>query len=473
MSDIHDLTALEQATAIRDRKLSPAEITEHYLRRVERHDRELGAYITVTADLARDQARVAEQTVADTNDADALPPLHGVPVPIKDLNMVAGVRTTFGSRVYADFVPPVEDTVATLIRGAGAILLGKTNTPEFGLPCYTENAVAPPARTPWDTARSAGGSSGGAAAAVAAGLAPVAQGSDGGGSIRIPSSVCGLVGLKPSRGRVSGGPILADVSGLPVNGPLARTVRDAAALLDVMAVPQPGDPYWLPRPAESFLACADRDPRRLRVGRYRTPVVADVDLHPDCVAAYEQATGLLTEIGHEVVEVDPPFGAGVVPAFETLWSVLAAINPVDPAREEELLPFTRWLRQRGRGPSAVEYAQAVATLQLVSRQAVQAVHGCDAVLTPTLAAPPARVGGIRDDADPARDFAAQMAFTPFTATYNVTGQPAVSLPLYWDADGLPIGVMLSARPGDEATLIALSAQLERAHPWRDRQPEQW
>ena len=205
-------------------------------------------------------------------------------MPVKDLNLTAGVRTTFGSAVFADSVPDVDDHVVSLLRDAGTVLLGKTNTPEFGLPCYTENAVAPPARTPWDLERMAGGSSGGAAAAVAAGLAPVAHGNDGGGSVRIPASCCGLVGLKPSRGRVSGGPIKGDVSGLPVEGVLARTVRDAAAVLDVMAVPMPGDPSWAPPlpPGETFLAHAGRTPGRLRVGRFATPVIAEATVHPEC-----------------------------------------------------------------------------------------------------------------------------------------------------------------------------------------------
>lgn len=473
MTQIHDLTALEQAAAVRSRELSPVEIVEHYLERIAALNAELGAYVTVTADLACEQARTAEREVSEAADPDALPPLHGVPVPIKDLAMVAGVRTTFGSAVYADFVPPVDDGITILVREAGGILLGKTSTPEFGLPCYTEPDVAPPARTPWDPRRSAGGSSGGAAAAVAGGLAPIAHGSDGGGSIRIPTSVCGLVGIKPSRGRVSSGPILPDVTGLAVHGPIARTVRDAAALLDVMARPWPGDPYWVPPPEEPFLSCAERDPVGLRIGRYRTPVIADVEVHPDCVAAYEAVSRLLVELGHEVVDIEPPFGHEAVPAFEVVWAVQSTLSPVDPAREGELRPLTRWLRERGRAASAPEYAGALAALQRLTRQAVVETQGYDAVLTPTLAQPPAPVGGLRDDEDPSADFERQKAFTPFTATYNVTGQPGVNLPLQWSEDGLPIGVMLVGRPAGEATLVSLAAQLERARPWQDRHPSQW
>ncbi len=246
MPQIHELTLIELATAIRDRQVSPVEVTNHYLRRTEQLNPQVGAFYTVTAELAEEQASAAEKAIAGGAERSALPPLLGVPIPIKDLNMVAGVRQTFGSAVYEDYVPAGDDYVVAAIRAAGAVITGKTATPEFGLPCYTETAIGPPARTPWDLSRSAGGSSGGAAAAVAAGLAPAAQGSDGGGSIRIPASVCGLVGIKPSRGRVSEGPIVPDLFGLAVNGPIARTVADAALLLDVMSGNYPGDMYTLP-----------------------------------------------------------------------------------------------------------------------------------------------------------------------------------------------------------------------------------
>src|ERR1700712_76422 len=243
MAELHDLNALQAAAATRDRTVSPTELVEHYLDRIARLDGEIGAFVTVTADGARAQAAEAEAAVLSGAD---LPPLHGVPTAIKDLNLTAGVRTTFGSAVHRDFVAPLDDHVVRLLRQAGTISLGKTATPEFGLPCYTETDIGPPARTPWDPTRLAGGSSGGAAAAVAAGFLPIAQGSDGGGSIRIPASVCGLVGLKPSRGRISRGPMDGDAVGLSVLGPLARTVRDAAAFLDAVAGPMPGDSIWAP-----------------------------------------------------------------------------------------------------------------------------------------------------------------------------------------------------------------------------------
>src|SRR5690242_13270457 len=314
MAQIHELSMIELAAAIRAGELSPVVVTDHYLRRTTEHNDQVGAFYTITPEFAADQAREAEKAVAAADDPAELPPLTGVPIPIKDLNMVAGVRQTLGSVAFENSVPDADDNVVILLRQAGAVMTGKTATPEFGLPCYTETKIGPPARTPWDLSRSAGGSSGGAAAAVAAGLAPAAQGSDGGGSIRIPSSVCGLFGIKPTRGRVSGGPLFPDLAGLAIDGPLARTVADAALLLDVMTGNHPGDMYTLPPlpPGETFLGHARRDPGRLRIGRSLQHAVEGADVHPDCVAAYEEASTLLAELGHEVEDVDMPFGPDVV-----------------------------------------------------------------------------------------------------------------------------------------------------------------
>ncbi len=474
VTQIHDLTALEQAAAIRDRELSPTEILDHYLERIGRLGPQVGAFFTVVADLARAQARKAERVAAEAAEPGDLPPLLGVPVPVKDLNMAAGIRLTYGSTIFTDNVADTDDHVVASLRAAGAIIPGKTATPEFGLPCYTETKVGPPARTPWDLSRSAGGSSGGAGAAVAAGLAPVAQGSDGGGSIRIPSSVCGLFGIKPSRGRVSQAPLVPDLAGLSIDGPLARTVADAALLLDVITGNEPGDMYIQPPlpPGESFLGYARREPGRLRIGRVIEPVVPGAEVHPDCRAAWEDASALLADLGHDVEDVPAPFGADVVPLFETLWYGMATLMPVDSAQEGELLPLTRYLRQRGRATSAPELMFAQAFLQIMVRGALPSLNAFDAVLTPTLAQPPAPVGYFHDQ-EPAENFERQKRFTPFTAIYNVSGQPAVNLPLYWNTDGLPIGVMLGGRVGDEGTLISLSAQIEAARPWQDRHPALW
>jgi amidase len=476
MAHLHDLSALEAAAAIRRREVSPSELVEHYLDRIGRLDGQVGAFVTVTDSAARAQARLAD---AQALSGAELPPLHGVPTAIKDLNLTAGVPTSLGSRAYADFVPDLDDHVVTLLRQAGTISLGKTATPELGLPCYTETDLGPPARTPWDLGRLAGGSSGGAAAAVAAGFVPIAQGSDGGGSIRIPASVTGLYGLKPSRGRISRGPLDADPAGLSVLGPLARTVRDAAAFLDATAVAQPGDPHWAPPlPAgESFLAWCDRTPGKLRIGRYLQPPISGAEVDRECRTAWEFASVLLESLGHEVVDIAMPMPEAVVAAFETVWAVSAASAPVPADREGLLRPLTRHLRERGERISAREYAAALGRLNLISRQAIVATAPFDAVLTPTLALTPRPVGwfcGTADDpVEPAEDFERQKRFTPYTAVYNATGQPAASLPLHWSADGLPVGVMLVGRPAGEAALLALSAQLEAAAPWADRHPALW
>ena len=474
MAALHDLTALEQAQAIKTREISPVELAEHYIARSERLSETVGAFITMTPELALQQARDAEQAVIDAVDPQALPVLHGVVVPVKDLNFLAGVRCTMGSLTY-DITPFGDDHVVARMKQGNVVMTGKTNTPEFGLPCYTEPDVAPPARTPWDLSRSAGGSSGGAAAAVAAGLAPVAHASDGGGSIRIPASVCGLVGIKTSRGRTSTGPLRDPVGEFPVNGPVARTVRDAAALLDVLAGAFPDDPYPAPPllPGETFLHAAGREPGVLRIGRSATPLVSDAEVHPDCLEAYESASMLLEELGHVVEDFTPAFPDAMVGTFETVWSVLALLTPVDPARESELQPLTRYLRERGAQVSGIELAQAVSFCRLASRGAIASAAAYDVLLTPTLALPPVPVGYFTAGDDPRVNFERQKAFTPFTAPFNMTGQPAISMPLHWTEAGLPIGVQLIGRPYDEATLISLAAQLEAARPWLGRRPDVW
>lgn len=474
MTEIHDLSAIELAAAVRSRELSPVEITDHYLRRIDRLNAEVGAFFTVTAELARDQAVAAEKEVAGASDPASLPPLIGVPIPIKDLNMVAGVRQTFGSAVYEDYIPGQDDHVTAAIRAAGGVITGKTSTPEFGLACYTESDIGQPARTPWDLTRSAGGSSGGAAAAVAAGLAPAAQGNDGGGSIRIPASLCGLFGLKPSRGRISAGPIMTDMSGITIDGALTRTVSDAALLLDVMTGNEPGDLYTQPPLAsgETFLSCATREPGKLRICRTLGNPVEGATVHPDCVAAYEAASELLASLGHEVIDVEMPFGPEMMPSFDVLWCAEAAAIPVDPSREDRLRPLTRYLRERAKALSAADLLSAEGYLQLQVRLALGVLNQYDAMLTPTLASPPVPVGYF-EEVEPAENFERQKRFTPFVALFNVSGQPAVNMPLHWNGQGLPIGVMLAGRMGAEATLISLSAQLETARPWRDRHPSMW
>ncbi|WP_068110039.1 amidase [Nocardioides dokdonensis] len=467
MSHVHDLTALEQGALVRRGEVSPAELVEHYLDRVARLD-DVGAFVHRTAEQARERA-----VGLGSRPPEGAGPLWGVPTAVKDLNLSAGVRTAFGSAAYDDHVPEISDGVVLSLEAAGLVSLGKTATPEFGSPCYTEPEGHPPAVTPWDRTRMAGGSSGGAAAAVAAGLVPLAQGSDGGGSIRIPASCCGLVGLKPSLGRISGTPVYGDPIGLSTSGPLARTVRDAAALLDVLAGHRTGDPTWAPEPDGTFLDACDREPGRLRIARFIEPVIAETDVDPECHAAWEAASRLLEGLGHEVVDVPVPMSREAVPVFETCWAVLTAMSTAPEGREHLLRPLTRWLSERGRAASGPDLGLAIGAMRRHAAEAVRALAAYDAVLTPTLATVPLPVGALRDDADPAADFEAQKRFTPWTSAWNVTGMPAVSLPLHWSADGLPVGVMLAGRPAGDADLLALAAQVEQAAPWHHRRPPGW
>ncbi|MES0837821.1 amidase [Nocardiopsis tropica] len=475
MTQIHDLPAHRLAAMVRSRELSPPEITEHYLHRIERYEPHYGAYITVASEMALEQARYAEKRqMGDT--PDTLPPLLGVPLPVKDLDPVAGVRFTQGSAVHRDTVAPADSDLVARLRAAGTVMVGKTNTPEFGSSCYTENDVAPPARNPWNTDLSPGGSSGGAAAAVAAGLAPAAQGSDGGGSIRIPASACGLFGLKPTRGRISGAPFKPDLLGLSTAGPLTRGVRDAALLLDAMAFSRPGDLYPAPPADGPFTDHVDRDPGRLRIGAYSSTGSSGIPVHPEVLAAHGEAVRLLEDLGHDVEEVPEPgdahFGGAFADDFQVVWAAMASASPVPPEREGELGPLNRWLRERARSTPVPVYIAACARLQRGVRSLAAATAPYDAVLTPTLALPPVPLGHFSADG-PEEEFGRMTAFTPFTSVYNVSGQPSVSVPLHRTADGLPIGSMLTGRMGGEGVLLALSAQLERARPWAHRVPPGW
>jgi amidase len=472
-TELHELTALEAAAAVRSGDVTPTELVEHALARIDERDAALGAFVTVTPERALDAARRAEQLLHRGGD---LPPLLGVPTAIKDLNNTAGVRTTYGSTAFADFVPAVDDAVVTKLAAAGTISLGKTNTPEFGFPCYTTNELVGPARCPWDTGRHAGGSSGGAAVAVAAGFVPFAQGSDGGGSIRIPASINGLVGIKPSRGRVSNAPFGSEVTGFGTNGPLARTVRDAAALLDAMAGPVVGDPSWAPPlpPGETFLGWADRPPGRLRIGRTIESAIANATLEHEVVAALDDTAGLLEELGHEVEDVPSGLlGPEVLPNFERSWVLSGTTLPVNEDQVAQLCALTRELRGRGLEMSAREAMEALFALRLFSRRYLQAVDRFDVLLAPVCTMTPRPLGWFTEDGEGAPDFERQKRYAAFTALYNVTGQPAVSLPLGWTDGGLPIGSMLVGRPADEATLVALSAQIEEARPWAHRHPPGW
>jgi amidase len=478
MGELHDLTMLEQAAAVRRREISASDLVAHHLRRIEAYDASVGAFVTVTAEAARTRAAAADAAVAaaaGAGDLAGLPPLHGVPVAIKDLTLTAGVRTAFGSAVFADFVPGQDADVVAALQAAGTISLGKTATSEFGNALYCETALGSATRNPWDPDRTAGGSSGGAAAAVAAGMVPAAQGSDGGGSLRIPGSICGLVGFKPSRGVVSGGPLGFGAFGLPTNGPLARTVTDTAALLDAMAVPAPGEPYLPPPPPPGGYLAAARSapPGRLRIGCWTTPMLAEAQLDPACLAVVQTATRLLQDAGHEVEEVAPPVDPQAADLFETLWQVLALATPVPPDREAQLQPVTRWLREQARQVTVPRLLVVLAQVQAAVRAGARRLAGVDLLLSPTLAAPQAPVGWFTAAGDPAGNFARQKLFSPYCAVYNITGHPAVSLPLGATTDGAPVGVMLAANPGADGLLLQVAAQVEQAAPWAHRHPALW
>jgi amidase len=452
--DLAFAPALELAARIRAREISAAELLQLYRDRIERLDPQLNAYVMV-----------ADEPELPTTGAFA-----GVPLPIKDLNDVAGLPTTYSCKAYAGFVPSSDAAVVRRLRHAGFVMLGKSNTSEFGTIAQTESELNGACRNPWNVDVTPGGSSGGAAAAVAAGLAPAAHGSDGGGSIRIPASCCGLFGIKPSRGRVSPAPYGSGSLGLGTSGPITRTVRDAAALLDVMAGYEPGDSFVAPQPERPFLDEAELVPGRLRIAVTTTPPI-DVPVEAESNAAAHAAAELLTELGHDVVEAAPPWDAGdLIGDFVRIWQVGPATAGVDDLSLLE--PINRALAEDARATSSPEQVTSVIQLQRLTRRIVAFWQDVDVVVTPTLAMQPVPIGWTYEgtDGDARAAFARQWLFTPFTAVVNVTGQPAMSVPLHWTGDGLPVGVQFIGRPFAEGTLVRLAAQLEQARPWLHRRP---
>ena len=390
------LPATEQARLVRDREVSAVELAELYLERIDRLDPELNSFVTVCGDEALEDARAADASADER-------PFRGVPIAIKDLTATAGIRTTYSSRAFADNVPDFDTAVVRRLREAGFVILGKTNTPEFGTVAFTESELNGDTRNPWNPERTPGGSSGGAAAALAAGLVPLAHGTDGGGSIRIPASCCGVFGLKPSRGRVSTAPF-PSLEGLSTSGPITRSVADAAALLDVLSGYEPGDPWWAPPPERPFAdepgaptrPSADRGDEQSRRSRRRCT--------PTARTALDDAADLLTSLGHEVFEATPPWtGAGLLDAFIAVWQVSPALYPVD---SELLTPLNRGLAESARESSAVDYARAAFHLQTAARRIVAFWQQVDVVLTPTLALPPVPIGWQEEGVD-GRDRAAR------------------------------------------------------------------
>ncbi|MDQ4095303.1 MAG: amidase [Actinomycetota bacterium] len=463
------VSARDLAAMIKRREVSPVEATEFYLSRIDEHDRRLNTYVTIADDQALETARSCEKALKD-RDPDSLPPFHGVPIPIKDLTEVVGIRSTHGTKSFADHIPEVEGSTVRRIREAGFVILGKTNASEFGTMPTTESELLGPCHNPWDHSRTTGGSSGGAAAAVAAGLAPVAHGSDGAGSVRIPASCCGVFGIKPTRGRISHSPFVGEAwAGFSTEGPIARTVADAAALLDVMSGYEVGDPYWAPEPERPFAEEVDEDPGKLRVGLL-TDAPTGVPVDDACVAAARDAAELLESLGHVVTPVgldwlDPDLTSHFIKIVQTSTAYYRGF--VDIATVE---PVNRALAEAGEQTSSMAYIHARLALQDVAREAVRQFEEIDVLLTPTLALPPVPLGWMSEDPDPWAQLIRAGMFIPFTPMANITGQPAVSLPLYWSEDGLPIGVQLVGPPAGEALLIRVSSQLEQIRPWKDKTP---
>ncbi|MFV0430149.1 MAG: amidase [Arachnia sp.] len=460
--EIHELNALDLSAAIRSGELGVREVVADALARA--HADQLGAFVHVADEYSLARADELQARLSEPGFEPG--PLFGVPCPIKDLNQIAGMPLEAGSVILRGNRANYDDGLVIRLREAGTVAIGKTATSEFGLSCYTEPEGRPPASTPFDAGRGAGGSSGGAAAAVAAHIVALAQGSDGGGSIRIPAAACGLVGLKASRGRVSKGPRGVDGPGLVSDGVLSRTVRDTAAALDVLAPGWPGDPYPVPMPDMPFLAAVDQPVGRLRVGILTAPVITDdAPVHPGALAAVEKTASILEDLGHQIVEAPPPFPAEAWDAFAAIWAIGALGAPVPPEAEPMLRPLTRWLRERGRTYSGEQLSAALTAAQQVTRATAVAWDAFDMILTPTLAQPPAPHGSLRNDDDPAADFTAQTRFTPWASVYNLTGRPAITLPVHTEViDGveLPFGAMLGGRMHADAYLLAVAATVEQA-----------
>ena len=467
------LDGLAQAQLVASGECTPGELVEAAIERIERVDPRLGSVIVRLFERARAEAA-----------SPALPhgPFRGVPLLLKDLGCpVAGVTTFAGSKFLRDrgWRAPEDSVLAERLRAAGFVFLGKTNTPELGLSPTTEPASFGPTRNPWNPERIVGGSSGGSAAAVAAGLVAIAHAGDGGGSIRNPAGACGVVGLKPSRGRTSLGPALGEGwSGCVTEHVITRSVRDSAAVLDCVAGPANGDPYAAPPPARPYLAEVGRDPGRLRIGCFAKN--AEIAPHAEAEAAVANAARLLAALGHAVEDAHPPaldereWGSGVA----TIVAASVARELADFERAtgdrvtpEDVEPATWAMAERGRALGAAEYLHVLDQLHAFGRRLrsfwreLPGETGFDVLLTPTMAEPAPPIGSLRG-----AGVERILQLVPYTMPYNVSGQPAIGLPLHWSPDGLPVGIQLVAAYGREDLLLRLAAQLEQAQPWRDRRP---
>jgi amidase len=469
VTELWQLDAIGQADLVRRGEVSSLELVDAAIDRIERIDPQLNAVVTPLFEAAREAA------------SRPLPegPLSGVPFLLKDLGCgQAGVRQTNGSRAMRDHVASVDSPLVRRYIDAGLVIVGRTSTPEFGNHSTTEPVLFGPSRNPWALDRTTGGSSGASAAAIAAGLTSIASGGDGAGSLRIPASCCGVVGFKPSRGRVSGAPGGDAIGNLAIRHAMSRSVRDNAALLDAAAGPEPGDPFFAAPPERPFLDEVGRDPGRLRIAWTGTPAI-DTAIDPECVAAVRGAAALLVDLGHDVVEAAPRLDGDVI--IGSLLAVWAAGNLEDaldcerllgrPLEPDELEVTTWELVEHGRSLSAQDLFEAVAAFGTTTRAIGAFFEDHDVWLTPTLARPPERLGVLNQSSGSALGWQRMdSGFNPFNPWANISGCPSISLPLHWSADDLPIGVLATARYGDEATLFRLAAQLEQARPWAARWP---
>jgi len=462
--------ALGLADLVRRKEVAPDELLETAIGRVEARNPAVNAVVMKLYDYGR-------QAIAR-----GLPdgPLRGVPFLMKDLTSpVAGVKMTRGSRFFADTPPAATDSEhVKRLRAAGLVIFGLTNTPELGLSLTCEPRLYGPTRNPWDLARVSGGSSGGAAAAVAARMVPVAHASDGFGSIRAPAACCGLVGLKPTRGRNTFAPFSGEgLGGLATEHAVTLTVRDSAALLDATCGPGPGDPYVAPPPADSYLSQVGTDPGKLRIA-WTAAAPNGVSIDPQCLRALADTVRLCADLGHRVEERDPEIEpTAVVPTFLTLVSANTVVNLAShpsagrAARENEVERITWLTAKRGENVKGPDYVRATQAAHRLGRQMAAFHSEWDVLLTPGLATPPVKLGWIDPMLDDVDEYWRRVfAFSPFTVWFNLAGQPALMLPLGETSGGLPVAVQLVARYGDEATLFRLGAQLESARPWFRRKP---
>ncbi len=469
-SDLMFREAGELAAMVRSGEISSRELVQTSLERIEELNPMLNAFVQVDEEGAL--------ATADRIGAGDERPFAGVPIAIKNNRPVKGLRLTYGCPLMAEHVAPYDHNITRRIREAGFVIVGTTTLPEYGILPVSEARMFGPTRNPWDLERTPGGSSGGAAAAVAAGIVPVAHGNDGGGSIRIPAACCGLVGLKPARGRISPAPELGD-SSLGIDGVLTRTVADTAAILDVLAGYELGDATWAPPPPEPFAVSAAADPGKLRIAATTLPPIPDAEVDPQAIRAVADAAELLRSLGHEVEEVDPPwqddslgglFGAVFSSQIALSIAYSGRVAGREPTAEDmEAMSWAIYSMVQKLG--AVESLAANAALQQFARRLITFLAPYDALLTPALAERPLPLGTLDTDApEPMATFTRSGLFTPFTPVFNASGQPGISLPLYHGEDGLPLAVQIVGRPAGEAQLLALASQLEGAQPWAQRRP---